>query len=371
DPNTAGNGFAGLVIVNKVDDPQKAAQGLNSLAIAISNLSAAGLKQAQMSIPTRQTKVGDISVTYLAAPLITPSWTIQGDKLFIALYPQVAATAAKNAAAAGKQSILDNPDYLAVRKRLGGMNATGMQYVDLRKTAAEGYQSLLMISRLAFGLADMWGVNSPEVVLPTYQDLMPQLAPMGCVSWAEPDGFHMRSVCPFPGSQVLAGSQGAFSPVIGSAFMASVMLPSLSRARETANRVKCASNMRQIGQAMLLYANEHKGAYPATMGELLQEEITPNCFLCPTRGTNVPPQIDLAEPAIKAGWVDSSSDYVYVAAGKNVNMKNLAESVVLYERPGDHGGDGINMLFGDGHVEFVQMGRAQAMIAQLAVPKQK
>ncbi len=36
------------------------------------------------------------------------------------------------------------------------------------------------------------------------------------------------------------------------------------RSRETANRVKCASNLRQIGQALLLYANENHGAYPRT-----------------------------------------------------------------------------------------------------------
>ncbi len=29
-----------------------------------------------------------------------------------------------------------------------------------------------------------------------------------------------------------------------------------------ANRVRCASNLRQIGQAILLYANENRGAYP-------------------------------------------------------------------------------------------------------------
>jgi prepilin-type processing-associated H-X9-DG protein len=31
-----------------------------------------------------------------------------------------------------------------------------------------------------------------------------------------------------------------------------------------ANRVKCASNLRQIGQAILLYSNENNGAYPRT-----------------------------------------------------------------------------------------------------------
>jgi prepilin-type N-terminal cleavage/methylation domain-containing protein/prepilin-type processing-associated H-X9-DG protein len=46
------------------------------------------------------------------------------------------------------------------------------------------------------------------------------------------------------------------------ALLISILLPSLSKARETANRVKCGSNLRQIGQALLLYANENKGDYP-------------------------------------------------------------------------------------------------------------
>src|SRR5947199_6893452 len=48
------------------------------------------------------------------------------------------------------------------------------------------------------------------------------------------------------------------------ALLISILLPSLSRARETANRVKCGSNLRQLGQAMMLYANENNGNYPRT-----------------------------------------------------------------------------------------------------------
>jgi prepilin-type N-terminal cleavage/methylation domain-containing protein len=48
------------------------------------------------------------------------------------------------------------------------------------------------------------------------------------------------------------------------ALLISILLPSLNRARETANRVKCASNLRQIGQAILLYSNDSKGPYPRT-----------------------------------------------------------------------------------------------------------
>jgi len=49
------------------------------------------------------------------------------------------------------------------------------------------------------------------------------------------------------------------------ALLISILLPSLNRARETANRVKCASNLRQIGQAVLLYSNDNRGTYPRTV----------------------------------------------------------------------------------------------------------
>lgn len=48
------------------------------------------------------------------------------------------------------------------------------------------------------------------------------------------------------------------------ALLISILLPALNAAKERANRVKCASNLRQIGQGLLLYANDNKGAYPRT-----------------------------------------------------------------------------------------------------------
>src|SRR6476646_314117 len=49
------------------------------------------------------------------------------------------------------------------------------------------------------------------------------------------------------------------------ALLISILLPSLSKARATANRAKCASNLRQIGHAMQLYTNENNYAFPRGM----------------------------------------------------------------------------------------------------------
>ena len=46
------------------------------------------------------------------------------------------------------------------------------------------------------------------------------------------------------------------------ALLISILLPSLNRARQSANAIVCANNERQIGQSLLLYQNANKGRLP-------------------------------------------------------------------------------------------------------------
>ena len=46
------------------------------------------------------------------------------------------------------------------------------------------------------------------------------------------------------------------------AILIGVLLPSLSRAREAANKTKCLSNIRQVGLAMLMYQQDWHGYFP-------------------------------------------------------------------------------------------------------------
>lgn len=48
------------------------------------------------------------------------------------------------------------------------------------------------------------------------------------------------------------------------ALLISILLPALSRAREAANTIKCASNLRQIGLGLSIYVADNKGTLPAS-----------------------------------------------------------------------------------------------------------
>jgi prepilin-type N-terminal cleavage/methylation domain-containing protein/prepilin-type processing-associated H-X9-DG protein len=52
------------------------------------------------------------------------------------------------------------------------------------------------------------------------------------------------------------------------ALLISILLPALNRAREAAYTVECASNMRQIGQAVAMFAQANEGRFPGRAHKL-------------------------------------------------------------------------------------------------------
>src|SRR5258708_30813715 len=48
------------------------------------------------------------------------------------------------------------------------------------------------------------------------------------------------------------------------ALLLALLLPALEKSREQANNLRCATNLNQIGVALLIYSNENQGHYPRT-----------------------------------------------------------------------------------------------------------
>ena len=69
------------------------------------------------------------------------------------------------------------------------------------------------------------------------------------------------------------------------------LLPTRRHTGERADRVKCASNLRQIGQALLLYSNDNEGAYPRTIA-------TTGTQVIPTWGTGAPTTQPFTDPGV-------------------------------------------------------------------------
>jgi prepilin-type N-terminal cleavage/methylation domain-containing protein/prepilin-type processing-associated H-X9-DG protein len=94
------------------------------------------------------------------------------------------------------------------------------------------------------------------------------------------------------------------------ALLISMLLPALHKAREQANRAKCASNLRQIGIAFTMYANNNRGSLPVAYWNVGGAYIVvgsygPNAFLTDTAA---PP--NLMQLIMQPPWGNSNDRYL-------------------------------------------------------------
>jgi prepilin-type processing-associated H-X9-DG protein len=372
DPNTGGYGLVGTVLVNKLADPAKFEQSASRLEQFLNQLIASQMQQEKekVTISFQTRTVGGVALHYLAVPLVTPTWAVKDGNLYFALYPQSVIGAAEFAAS-GKPSVLQNELFISLRKRLGVDNAAGIAFYDLPRMAPTTYGEWVALSRLV-GFGDLFGVKSPLLLMPPMDKLMAELDAAGAVSWTDDAGFHLKSVSPFPGSTALAADPvTAYMSGAGPAIMASLLLPAVSKARESANRVKSISNLRQIGIGCLMYANDNRGSNPPDLGAIIKSEyVTPDVFISPLSGQQLPPEVSRMTRDQQAQWANEHSDYVYLGKGKK-SSQIKADEVLAYEKlelGQMHGG--VNILYGDGHVEWVPISEAQRQVGAPKAPGQ-
>lgn len=360
DPTIAGHGFLGMVGVNKPRDPAKAQRSLNAVSVAITNTLAGLTRKEGVEVAIRTVTSGDITVSYVAVPFVSPSWTIKDGYLYVALYPQNVLVAAKRGAP--QKSILDNPAYATVRDRLKVDKPTSIQFTDLPKAAENHYQALLAVTRGALGFADLFGVRAPELVIPPMDELVKHLEPAGAMSWSDENGFYWKSTSPFPGAELINGPSVA--ALAAPAALAGVIAPAIEKGKLNSVRQVCASNERQIGVAIMAYAANHDKQFPPDLGALVAMEIPAQAFLCPNAHKPLPGNWDQMNNEDKAGWVNKNTSYVYLGKGMTLETAN-SETIILHDRQNRHEGQGMNLLYGDGSVKFVPVeGAKDALKAQ-------
>ncbi|MDX1965524.1 MAG: hypothetical protein SFV23_00010 [Planctomycetaceae bacterium] len=108
--------------------------------------------------------------------------------------------------------------------------------------------------------------------------------------------------------------------------------------------MRCASNLRQIGQASELYCNENRGQFPPTLSLLFStQDLYADQSTCPLTNTPLPS----THPS--AALLDTSSDFVYLGSG--LTSKAPSDVIIAHDRPTNHPDGTVNVVYLDSRVE--------------------
>jgi hypothetical protein len=145
-----------------------------------------------------------------------------------------------------------------------------------------------------------------------------------------------------------------------------VLNPPTSSSRPRAYMVMCSSNLKQMREALWIYANARGGLLPPDLGMLITHaELTPAVLVCPATSSS---PSTAATPAAQASDIVNKPgccDYVYLAAGLNIDALP-PDYVLVHEKVGNHGPyAGGNLLYADGSSEWFAQPAFAALVAQL------
>jgi prepilin-type processing-associated H-X9-DG protein len=147
------------------------------------------------------------------------------------------------------------------------------------------------------------------------------------------------------------------------AMLLAIFMPALAKTKTIAQRVVCSTNLKSLSKAMFVYTNEYDGRYPTAeqwCDLLMQEADAPaTIFGCPQasqEGFSYAINKDLYQS--KAGQADAQMVMLFEAdLGRN-GVGGPEDAALRHE---EHGRLGCNILFLDGHVEFVTEDRIRGL----------
>lgn len=141
--------------------------------------------------------------------------------------------------------------------------------------------------------------------------------------------------------------------------------PLYRRSTLAANRIKCESNLRQIGLALHLYANHHGGSLPDDFSTLiLNEDLSAAVFVCPD-GPEEP--ASGASPQEIAENLKKPEHCSYRYLGKGLSEPLDAKRVLVVESLDNHDGAGMNVVYGDATLEWLDRADAEKLLRRLGL----
>jgi prepilin-type N-terminal cleavage/methylation domain-containing protein/prepilin-type processing-associated H-X9-DG protein len=168
--------------------------------------------------------------------------------------------------------------------------------------------------------------------------------------------------------------------------LAAMLMPALSKAREKARIGACASNLKQIGTGVTMYAQDYNEMFPS-VGSVADTQTdftvmiedgkyaTAPLFHCPSDNSSEKSERDLSFIFDDATCDPSCISYAY---GFKMSVMSEVDWAVAVDKSGAYGARwdedianssnlnhkdaGVNGLFVDGHAEWVLAGEITSMI---------
>jgi prepilin-type processing-associated H-X9-DG protein len=138
-----------------------------------------------------------------------------------------------------------------------------------------------------------------------------------------------------------------------------------SGASEPAHRLTCASHLSKIGQSLTFYAVKYDGRYPPTLDLLILFADTPApVFVCESTG-DAPARGETLDEVMKAFRSDPRRNSYAYAAGALTADAVTRDHVLAYEHLPNHAYGGMNVLFGDGNVRWLDRAGAEWVVEEL------
>jgi prepilin-type processing-associated H-X9-DG protein len=329
-PEHGGLWFGGTVLLAESAESEKVAECLGKLVRFGGKLAGAKMVTLKTS-DYRHHKLTYVNFKGIPIP-VAPAWTTHGGWLVFGLYPQTTMSALDRLTSndARDTSILTNPQFVSARKIVGDLGS-GVSYVDTRSAIDSAYAFMLPLFHVAAGMLREEGIAVDGMAFPPLESFSKHLFGDIRTTRTDSQGELSLSYGPLP----ISSEPFAISGLVPIATMTSILLPSLSRARELSKRTVCAANMRGIGSAMYIHAEDHNTFGSEFETHIKENNAIPEMFVCPSTDC-------------EAGNLYCSYEYI---AGQSLNSEPT--NVLVYEKRDNHR-EGGNVLFVDGHVAFIK-----------------
>lgn len=352
DPMVAGNGFSSLVMVNELSDAAAVEKALAKISDAANKGLDEAMEDAPMSIRLLTREVQGTKITHLGIPYVAPAYMVHNGRLFISLFPQGLEMAVEQSGKV-EDSIVANATFGKSLKQFKRDTFTGLTFVDLPETAADGYGVNLMIMQTIAGAGEMFGGKASPMRMPPIGKVMPYIQPSGGLTWVDKDGMHMHSIEPFPGSSLLGPAKGVESMMAVSGPMAvAVLLPALGSAREAALQNQTFAYGQQIAVSAFAYSADHDGNLPDDIAKLREYVGFDDVFMTPRsmHAKEMPFNFGQWEQARQDAFIRQNSSFVLIPLGSMNDIEKPSETVMLFQHPEDTADDKLVVAWADGHV---------------------